>query len=141
MRRPIQECQRKLALLWLAGSGVIFMLVLGQTFTGVFGSDTESVWNWLLPNIVPTVSIIIGTLAASAFHSQSTSTVDGFIFRVAVALSAFYLIVTLGTILWSSGLTVMRTSDVLNKSKYWMAPVQGLLGIALGVFFVSRKAS
>jgi hypothetical protein len=137
---PIEKCQRHLAFLWLTGSGVVFVVVLIQSLAGLFGSQVGDVWNWLLPNVVPTVSIIIGTLAAGAFQVRSAATVDRFVFRVAVALSFFYLVLLLGTILSSGGLTAISTTALLGRSKYWIAPVQGLLGIALGVFFVSRKS-
>jgi hypothetical protein len=130
--------QRTLVLIWLVGSTPSLLLVLIRTL-GPNAGDIERVWGWLLPTIMPTLSLVVGTYAATAI-SESTElrTVDVTFFRVSVALSLAYLLIVTAAIAWypfsatAAILTLERIGVILG-------PVQGLVSACLGVFFVSQK--
>ena len=60
-------------------------------------------------------------------------------YRLALALSIFYLALVLLTILIQP-LTGTDTLDLMKRSNLWLGPIQGLVGSALGVLFASKKA-
>ena len=132
--------QRTLALIWLIGSTPVLVLMLIRTL-GTNASDIERVWGWLLPTIMPTLSLVVGTYAASALTDLTEHrTVDITFFRISVALSlAYLLIVTLAI----ASYPFSRTAAILTLERIGivLGPVQGLVSACLGVFFVSRKRS
>jgi hypothetical protein len=130
--------QGRLAAVWFAGAGAVFLLVLVQTLAGKYGENTEAAWGWLMPAILPTLSLITGAIAYNAAKPKGEFTVDRLAYRVAFYLSIFYLLLLLVTLL-AEPLTSMTPLQVLELSGYWLGPVQGLVGLALGAFFVSRK--
>lgn len=139
-RMELQTAQRTLLLLWLIGSTPVLVLLLVRTL-GPNAEGIERVWGWLLPTIMPTLSLVVGTYAATALSDSDVHrTVDILFFRVSVALSvAYLLIVTLAIALYPFSsppalLTLERIGIVLG-------PVQGLVSACLGVFFVSQKTA
>ena len=137
-RMDLQAAQQKLVLIWLIGSAPVLVLMMVRTL-GPNSEGIERVWGWLLPTIMPTLSLVVGTYAATALtESDGHRTVDVLFFRVGVALSvAYLLIVTLAIALYPFSpppalLTLDRIGIVLG-------PVQGLVSACLGVFFVSQK--
>jgi len=130
--------QRKLVVIWLLGSTPVLVLMLFRTL-GSNASEIDKVWGWLLPTIMPTLSLVVGTYAATAVTGlNGQRTVDVLFFRVAVALSAAYLLIVTLAIAWypfspaAAILALERTGIILG-------PVQGLVSACLGVFFVSQK--
>ena len=87
--------QRKLLLIWLLGATPAVLVLLVRTFQN--SDDIERVWSWLLPSVMPTLSLVVGTYAATALTEvQQPRNVDVLFFRVSVALSLAYLaIITL----------------------------------------------
>ena len=137
-RLPVAWCQRRLAVVWFTGGGLLFAFLIAQTVAGKYGAQTEKAWAWLLPTVLPTLSLIVGAVAHSARRPSDPATADGFFFRVSFGLSVFYLILVLGTLLLEP-LSSLTPLELMNISSLWLGPVQGLVGIALGVFFVSRQ--
>ncbi|MDB4991652.1 MAG: hypothetical protein JWN04_6830, partial [Myxococcaceae bacterium] len=60
----IEVCKRRLATLWFSVSGFLFVLVLAQSVSGKWGTQVKDAWSWLFPTILPTLSLIVGVLAA-----------------------------------------------------------------------------
>ena len=99
----------------------------------VFGEDPSAAWQWLLPNLTPT----LGLVGAAAYARRNVQDVDTAavkpLFFMALAVSLAYLL-----LLTMSVVGVMFTTDPvawLSKSNLWLGPVQGLAASALGVFF------
>ena len=66
--------QQRLAILWFGASGVIFALVLSRlAFGGIPPDGSKLVWTWLLPNVVPTLSLMIAVLVAEALATPPTA--------------------------------------------------------------------
>lgn len=85
MRVPLGKCQRALAVLWLIVSGFLFALLLVQTALGHYGNSYADAWNWLLPSVLPTASLIVTVLFKTI--DPELKTADRFLFRLCYGLS------------------------------------------------------
>jgi hypothetical protein len=141
-RVSVTVAQSRLAMIWLAGGGVIFLLMLAQTVSGKYGGQTTRAWGWFIPIIVPTLSLIVSAIAYSAAtrpaDGQEEQTVQTRAYRITFGLSCFYLIVVLSTLLLEP-LSGQSPLEFITQSNLWIGPLQGLVGIALGAFFTSKK--
>ncbi|SRR5216683_3013231 len=135
-RLPLVQCQRRLAGLWLAGAAVLLLLMIAQSIGNKYGDATDQAWGWLLPTMIPTLSLIVGAFAAAARRPIDQATVDGFSYRLTFWLSAFYLLLVLAVPL-AQPLTGRPPLELMRLSKLWLEAVQGIVGISLGVYFVS----
>jgi hypothetical protein len=136
----IGPCQRRIATVWLLGSGLIYLLVLVQTLFGYYGDDAETAWSWILPITLPTLSLIIGVMVAGARKRQKgrNDQVSEFVYRLALGLSLFYLSVVLLTLLVQP-IVEVEPPDLMKQSNLWLAPLQGLVTASLGAFYISKE--
>jgi hypothetical protein len=137
-RTDVTRGQRRLAMVWLTGAGILLLLMIVQTMFGRYGPQASRAWSWLLPTVLPTLSLIVGAVAYEARRQPASATVDRFAYRVALWLSVAYLALVLVTQLMQP-VTGLSPLAMMDLSSLWLGPVQGLVGIALGVFFVSRE--
>ena len=138
-RVSVFTAQIRLAVLWLAAAGVIFSLVLVQTVGGKYGNQSQRAWDWFLPTVVPTLSLILGAIVyAAKGPNTGEQTVDRSVFRITFALSAFYLACVLAVLLLQplSGMTPLA---FITGTNVWLSAVQGIVGVALGAFFTSKS--
>ena len=49
-----------LMLIWLVGGGAILLLFIAQTQIGAFDGQEDKAWQWLLPNLLPTLTLVLG---------------------------------------------------------------------------------
>jgi len=133
-------CKKKIATVWLSFSAVIFILFVAWTLgSSKFDDKASEAWNWLLPTIMPTLSLIIGILVVDLnSSSDSERMVDGFIYRIALGLSLFYLTLIF-TILIFSGTFPDALFDVFAKSNLFLAPLQGLTSASIGAFYYKNN--
>jgi hypothetical protein len=135
---PMQQCKRRLATLWFICAGGLFLIVLFQTFFGHYGKSVNDAWGWLLPTVLPTLSLIVGVLVSDALGKGiRVETVDKFLFKLTFGLSATYLFAVFLTIAIQP---VARTSppELMKQSNLWLGPFQGLVSASLGAFFVRK---
>ncbi len=140
-RLPAKYCQQRLATVWLVGSGASFLLLFVQLSTG---KHDPSISEWLLPAIVPTLTLMIGAMVTANLTAKKPSDddknaedpmADRFLFRLALGLSAFYLLLLFVILLMSA------TTDIkalIANVGVMLTAVQGLVGLVLGAFFVKR---
>ena len=130
------RCKRRLAALWFIGAGVIFFLILGQTALGRYGDRASDAWSWVLPTIMPTLSLIVGVLVMEAMdRNRSSKTVDAFLFKLTFGISTGYLLAVLLTLLIQP-FSTLTALELMGQSNFWLGPFQGLVAAALGAFFV-----
>ena len=136
-----RECQRRLATLWLA-VGIPLLVLLGvQDLRNVFGEQSSGAWSWYGAAVVPTLTVIVGTVINQARTQAVPVTIDRFAYRLAMGLSGVYLFLVVGTLVYVgiAGVTAEMTPlQVLNRSTAYLTPVQGFVGLAIGAFFGSR---
>jgi hypothetical protein len=147
---PLEEARWKLGSIWFFGAGLIMILLIVQSLMGVYGDRVQGVWGWALPNIVPTLSLMIGVFAGAALleHAESdTMKVRRPFVRLAMGLSIFHLLAVAATLLaqpW--GPTISGDEDsydvmmLFDVSNLWLGPLQGLVAAVLGVMFYSKTS-
>lgn len=138
------DCQRRLVILWLALALPAFVIIIirsvssEQPYVVDGASLLVDVWAWLLSSIMPTLTLILGVMAAGAVYGEDEKPrmryVLRFMFHIAFALSAFYLIIIdVLAFVWVGQPSILKTTSL------YLSPLQSLLGAALGAFFVSTK--
>jgi len=137
-RVSVSNAQIRLAVLWLIAAGVIFLLVLAQTVGGKYGNQSQRAWDWFLPTVVPTLSLILGAIVYAARASNTEQTVDRSVFRITFALSAFYLACVL-TVLLLQPFSDLTPLEFITGTNVWLSAIQGIVGVALGAFFTSKS--
>ena len=131
--------KKRLAIVWFAGTGVPFAIMLVQSLVGFYGEQAAEAWSWFLPSVAPTLTLIVGVLVSDALgKSEPRSNVDRFIFRLSLGLSLVYLVTVSLTILIAP-LAAMSPFALMKLSQLWLVPFQALVSAALGAFFVNRS--
>lgn len=134
------DCQRRLAILWLVTSLPAFILIISRSASpeDPLADSMAEVWGWLLGSIMPTLTLILGVMAAGAVYSEDEAPkaryASRFVFHIAVALSLFYLL-----IIDALAAISVYNPALLKTANLYVSPLQGLVGAALGAFFVSAK--
>jgi hypothetical protein len=130
----------RLAIIWFAGGGFLFVILVGQSLTGYYEPRTEDAWGWFLPTVMPTLSLIVAALvadyrkAAVAGREQQA----GPLFWLGAGLSVFYLLLVALSILLQPLLAETSPLTLMQRSNLWLGPLQGLCVAALGFFFHSK---
>jgi hypothetical protein len=136
-RVALSTAQNRLAALWLMAGGAIFVLLLAQTVGGKYGRQAERAWAWFVPAVVPTLSIILSSIAFAATKRVDRTTVEMRAYRISFLLSAFYLLVVLSTLLLQP-FSDLSPLEFLAMSHLWLGALQSIVGVALGAFFTSK---
>ena len=130
------RCKRRLATVWFALGGVIFLLLVIQTVMGYYGQRATDAWGWFLPNVMPTLSLIVGVLVLDQMGGGvKTRTADAFLYRLALGLSCAYLLLILLSILVQP-FAPLPPLELMQQSNLWLGPLQGLVAGTLGAFFI-----
>jgi hypothetical protein len=136
----LEHARSRLLVIWMIGGGLVFLILTIQSILGRYGDKLQAVWSWFIPTVVPTLSLMVGVLGASALTQdlEEKKIVRVFFFQVSQALSVFYLASLFLTIALEP-VTKIAATDLYTMSNYWLGPLQGLVLAALGVLFVSRE--
>lgn len=139
MRVPLSTCRYRLAILWFAGFVLLAAILVGQQAFGHYGEDADAAWGWLLPNIVPTLSLMVGVLvAAQRAKRPETDKVDRAFFRLTLLISTAYLLLLLFTVLVQP-VAHADPLTLMDSSKLYLGPFQGLATGMLAAFFMSAS--
>lgn len=132
-----EKCKKNLALLWFIACGLLFILLLVQTFTDKHGEAVNKVWNWLLGAVLPTLSLMVGAFVADFGSEVEERKVGSFLYRLAFGLSLFYLLVVASVFLVQP-VTGKPAIELMNQSSVYLTAFQGLVAAVIGVFFVKK---
>ncbi|MGA2384564.1 MAG: hypothetical protein ABSB75_01970 [Candidatus Limnocylindrales bacterium] len=138
-RRPISACQRRLLALWAVLGGLALVVVLAQIAPGgVYATHAGEVLDWFLPTVVPTFSLMLGSVIADIRSPEPGASVDAFTYRLAVWISILYLgLVILILLIYAQSPTPV---EELKGSGKLIAALYSAVGIVLGGFFVTRRS-
>jgi hypothetical protein len=137
----MRAAKRQLAVIWLVGAGLLFLILIGQTIGGVYGGGVQRAWGWLLPSIMPTLSLIVGVIVSDAQQTgKADPQVDPFLVSVARWFSGGYVALLLATIL-SQPFASTTPLESLQTSQLWLGPLQGLVSALMGALFVKQDKS
>lgn len=132
-----KKARQRIATVWFTGALILFLLLLLQSIFGHYGERTEDAWAWLLPTIMPSVSLILGVLVSDHLRKkESRGQVDRFLFLTVLLLSVFYLLVVISTIALSP-VAALKPLELMSLSSLWLGPLQGLACAGLSAFFVA----
>ena len=126
-----------LAVIWLAGAGLILTLMVGQSLFDVYGARTEDAWSWYLPTVMPSLSLLLGVLVADFRAGKATPESrrkPGPLLGLAIGVSVFYLLMVSLTLLVQPFLATPPL-ELMQRSNLWLGPLQGLAAATLGAFF------
>jgi hypothetical protein len=131
----------RLAIIWFAGGGFLFVILVGQSLTGYYEPRTEDAWGWFLPTVMPTLSLIVGALVADYRRVADQGVAKqqaGPLFWLGAGLSVFYLLLVALSILLQPLLAETSPLTLMQRSNLWLGPLQGLCVAALAFFFHSK---
>lgn len=134
----MQKYRLALAITWLTGGGLILLTMIIQTTLGHYGEDSKAAWDWLSPNLVPTMTLVLGiTTLTKPGQTPERSDLRS-LFMIAMGVSIFYLVALALPILLHP-LVDSPSIEVLRTSTLWLGLLQGGASTVLGVFF-TREA-
>ena len=136
MKKSWGSLKRRLAVIWLTGFGIGFFILLIQTFSGMYGANVSRAWEWFLPNVLPSLSLIVGALTMETGNTQTpVSNERKFAFRVCTILSIAYILTVL-SVIFLQPFSSFYPLDLMRQSNLWLAPFQGLVTASIGVMFL-----
>jgi len=138
----MEQLQYRLTMIWFIGAGLILLVMIGMSIGGQFGSQTQAVWEWLTPNIMPTIGAIVPTLTATALqHDLPDRPVRREFSIILQILSIFYLLQLLVFITGKQSFS-MDTDHwmaLVHLSSFWLSVLQAVMVPMLGVVFLTKK--
>ena len=136
----VSESQKYLGLLWFIFSGLLLVLMFLQTEFGHY-QDPGAAWSWLLPNLLPTLSLMIGVFVAEVVEHdrKADRKVARFVFLLAFGVSALYLVMILAILALQPWGPTDQLAAMKQDQSSWLTPLQGLATATLGAFFVKAK--
>ena len=136
---PLETARNTLATAWFAGSGGILLVLIVQSILGKYEDDLQKVWAWFVPTVVPSLSLMLGVIAADALGGTTDPrNVKVAFFRLARTLSYFYLSI-LGLTILLEPYSPTPGVELFTLSNYWLGPVQGLVVAAVGALFTTQE--
>jgi hypothetical protein len=144
----LEDARWKLGKVWFFGSALIVIVLIAQSLAGVHEGRVQGVWGWALPNIMPTLSLMIGVFAGAALQEQTESDsmrVRQPFLRLAVGLSVFHLLAVTATIAAQPFLATLLGSKadpmtLFDTSNLWLGPLQGMVAAVIGALFFSKSS-
>ena len=141
-RLDMRRCQRRLLALWGGWSVLGLGVVLVQTSPGgAYDANGGAVWDWFLPTVIPTLSLMLGTVLADARTpsdgAEPPSTVDATAYHVALWASVLYLVLVLALLFAYA--QAPAPVEALRERSRLVSAIYSVVGVALGTFFVSKR--
>ena len=139
-----KQAQRRLAYLWFIGAALPFLLVVLQSLVGSkYGDRSREVWEWLLPTILPTSSLILSVLVVDAHQrSNGRRRIGRLLYNLAFWLAGIYLLIVNAHLVFMPPVDPTGEAvgglETLSASTIYLGPLQGLVTAAFGAFFVSN---
>ena len=137
MKILLTSARKKIATVWFLVSGLLFLILFIQTVTGKYGSHIVDVWGWFSQGVIPGLSLIVGVMVIGRDESKFLM-VEKHYYNISYYSSIFYLSVLFLT-LFLQPLAITYTGrsgySYLMLSNIYIAPIQGIVVAAIGIFF------
>lgn len=140
------QAQRRLIVAWLVGTTVLALFFMIQTLaTDKYGEHTKEALDWLLPNVFPTLTMMLGALVVTSRRTyQDGPTVDVFYYRLTFGLLVLYFLVMLFVVATMSA-DYLNTQTTPLQHLYKATPVvsafHGMVTLVLGIFFANQATA
>jgi len=144
----LNDARWALAKIWFIGGGAIFLFLIVQTLGTIYGDSYGEVWSWALPNVMPTLSLIMTVLGAAAIThgGENPIWVKRKYLTLAKTFSICYLALIFLSIVGAYFAAHFRPSskftevDAIKMSGIWLAPIQALVVACIGALFFTEQA-
>lgn len=134
----LERARNQLATIWFVGGGILLVVLVVQSILGKYESLQE-VWAWFVPTVVPSLSLMLGVIAADALAGTGdVRTVKVPFFHFSRGLSLFYLGLLAVTI-FLEPFSPTPGMQLFTLSNYWLTPTQGLAVAAIGAVFATQE--
>lgn len=141
MKVSMLKSQMQLMIVWVTGGVILLLVAWLQIIFGHYGENGSDVIAWLLPSIIPTVSLVAGVWANNVINkTRSTQKVERKTYRVVLAISLFYL-VFIALIFAIQPMVARPPLEVIKDSALILSPLQGVVSVFLGIFFTQESKS
>lgn len=147
----LETARWRLAVIWFPGCGVLFLILVAQSIGGAYGDQLQRAWGWALPNFLPTLALMVSVFAADALRPLDVNETVTYVRKpfcvLAIGLSVFYILMILvslgaqllaGQFIDAPDLATARL-EFLDMSNIWLAPLQGIVVLSLGVLFFLKE--
>jgi hypothetical protein len=135
-----RAAQQRIALVWVMGGCLLSVLLIAQLAMGKYGDKSKLVVEWFVPLVLPTVSLTLTAVVATVKGAaRAIEPVDRFAFRMVWGLSLMYLLIVAGVMVFSGTGSATEAVESLSACNPIVAGVQGIVGVALGAFFVKTS--
>jgi len=141
MRLATNTCKMALMFAWFSAAAILFIILFIQSIGGAYNPYTKEAWEWLLPNLMPTLSLMAGVIALEARSNPDPGRpINVSLFIWTLGVSVFYLLVMIATVLALPRVSqdLVKRMEFLKMSSLWLGPFQGLATAFLGIFFLNR---
>jgi hypothetical protein len=139
MKIQVRTAQKWLIAEWLVLGGVLFLILFIQWMSNKYGDKWQEAANWFGATVAPTLTLMLGGFITKlAGQSAENETIEGFPFFVALGSCFFYLAACIAVIL-ASPFSETPPLALMKASEQWLHIIQGVSGLTLGWFFVSKQ--
>lgn len=118
----------RLLLVWLAGGGLILLVMIAQLMGGAI-EDPKSAFGWFGTVVLPAPTLLLGAFMAPAAGSEDVDQQAGWL---ALGFSIAHLALVAGTFLWFAFQSARPMSEIMEASNYFLAITQGFVTFMLG---------
>src|SRR5271166_1744856 len=66
--------QQRIAILWFCGGALAMIILIAQSIAGTWGTWVSDAWSWLLPTILPTLTLIVTTVVVESTQQRAART-------------------------------------------------------------------
>lgn len=146
----MEDCRNRLLGIWGIGFGLLFFLLLLQTFFLKYGTKYDEVTGWFFPLTVPTLMLMVGvTLAERRNETKRHAKIgkakkesgeieaDSKIFKIAQYGSIFYLLLIF-SVFFIEPLVPRGPLELMKDTKPFLSVLDGLVTAVIGYFFVKK---
>jgi len=139
MTITLSQSRALLTIVWAIGFTIPLLILSAQTIFGtVYNGKEAEAWNWFTPNIVPTIGLIVATLASTAFETGEEQKPVSLVFFI-VTLSVSLLYVGLFILIFlMAPLVKSPPLETFQRSSLFLGVIQGVVTTCLGVFFIKN---
>jgi hypothetical protein len=133
------KSQMQLMLVWVIGAAILLIVAWLQILFGHYGEEGRDVIAWLLPLLIPTVSLVTGVWANQTIRrSRSARQVEKKTYTVVLTVSLFYLLF-IALIFAIQPMVARPPLEIIKDSGLVLSPLQGVVSVFLGIFFTQEN--
>ena len=138
---PLRKSRWILLGIWFGGTALILFPVIVMCFTRAeIQNSAPKIVGWLLPNLIPTLSLIATIVGADAIDPKPDKfTVRVGFHRFVMVMSIVYIAMVAFTFLIEPLIANMDLLDAIDISNLWLGPIQGFVAGVVSILFYSTR--